>query len=361
MANDNPFDPKYSYGLLRFLDTIPPEKPTNALADWMPPATTPGVSGLLNALSPPSPLASLYSAVASDLLGPSTGLTGSAVSDLLGAPPANPYSLATLTGLLAPPPSPLGPGALSGHFPLTDPPTPFGALYPPPAPAPPVPPKPVAPAVKRKAFFSFHYDDIMRVNVVRNVWKIAHPDNALMRSFYDSSLWESRKLEGDEAVKRLIREGVEYTSAVCVLIGTETWSRRWVRYEIARAIIDGRGLLGVHLNSIRHHQTKTPHTRGLNPLEFMAVGKVQESVLEPARYFPFEKQAFPNGVGGYRWVWNRYGDYTSSVVPPAWLSDPAAGYVTPLSQNASIYDYIADNGHQNIGGWIDGAAQSAGR
>jgi hypothetical protein len=46
MANDNPFDPKYSYGLLRFLDTIPPEKPTNALADWMPPATTPGASGL---------------------------------------------------------------------------------------------------------------------------------------------------------------------------------------------------------------------------------------------------------------------------------------------------------------------------
>ena len=45
-----------------------------------------------------------------------------------------------------------------------------------------------------------HYDDIMRVNVVRNAWKIDHPDNALMRSFYDSSLWESRKLEGDDAV-----------------------------------------------------------------------------------------------------------------------------------------------------------------
>ena len=59
--------------------------------------------------------------------------------------------------------------------------------------------------MKRKAFFSFHYDDIMRVNVVRNAWKIDHPDNALMRSFQDSSLWESRKLEGDDAVKRLIR------------------------------------------------------------------------------------------------------------------------------------------------------------
>jgi hypothetical protein len=137
--------------------------------------------------------------------------------------------------------------------------------------------------VKRKAFFSFHYDDIMRVNVVRNAWKIDHPDNALMRSFQDSSLWESRKLEGDEAIKRLIREGVEYTSAVCVLIGTDTWVRRWVRYEIARAIVDGRGLLGIHLNSIRHHHTKTPHTRGLNPLDFMAVGKEQVGVLSPPR------------------------------------------------------------------------------
>ena len=26
---------------------------------------------------------------------------------------------------------------------------------------------------KRKAFFSFHFDDVMRVNVVRNAWKIA--------------------------------------------------------------------------------------------------------------------------------------------------------------------------------------------
>lgn len=276
---------------------------------------------------------------------------GSALA-LKGASPSNALSAAASDLFPYPPTPPTNPlgllGAASDLFP-------FGSL------APPSPLAPLKPAVKRKAFFSFHYDDIMRVNVVRNVWKIDHPDNALMRSFQDSSLWESRKLEGDDAVKRLIREGVEYTSAVCALIGTETWLRRWVRYEIARAIIDGRGLLGVHLNSIRHHYTKTPHTRGLNPLDFMAVGKVQESVWEPARYYLFEKQAWPNGVGGYRWVWYRYGDYTSSVMRPAWLSDPAAGYVTPLSQNALVYDYIADNGHQNIGSWIDRAAQGAGR
>jgi antiphage defense system Thoeris ThsB-like protein len=91
------------------------------------------------------------------------------------------------------------------------------------------------PTTKRRAFFSFHFDDIMRVNNVRNAWKIDHPDSPLNRSFQDSSLWESRKLGGDDAVKRLIREGVEYTSAVCVLAGSDTWLRRWVRYEIARA------------------------------------------------------------------------------------------------------------------------------
>ena len=35
---------------------------------------------------------------------------------------------------------------------------------------------PFAAAIKRKVFFSFHYDDIMRVNNVRNAWKIDHPD-----------------------------------------------------------------------------------------------------------------------------------------------------------------------------------------
>src|SRR5215510_10675029 len=75
-------------------------------------------------------------------------------------------------------------------------------------------------AIKRKAYFAFHYDDIMRVNNVRNAWKITHPDSPTNRSFQDSSLWESNKLEGEEAIKRLIREGVEYTSAVCVLIGS---------------------------------------------------------------------------------------------------------------------------------------------
>jgi hypothetical protein len=380
---DNPSDLKYGKGLLGFLDGPPAAKPTNALADLR---STPGVSDLFGALSPQSSLSpfslagphpttsnALSSAAVSDLFGamnpPSAANTfGSglgAVADLFASsPPANTFgSLGAVADLFAPtPPSPLGLGALSGHFPWTDPLMPFGVTNPPPPPPKPLaPPKQVAPAVKRRAFFSFHFDDIMRVNVVRNAWKITHPDNALMRSFYDSSLWESKKLEGPEAVKSLIRDGVCNTSAVCVLAGSDTWERRWVRYEIARAIIEGRGLLTVHLNSIRHHVTKTPHTRGYNPLAFMAIGKLQESVWDPVRYFLFERQLVANGGGGRRWEWHRYADYMLQVDLPSWVADPKVGLVTPLSDNSDEYDYIADGGHRNIGSWIDQAARRAGR
>jgi len=219
----------------------------------------------------------------------------------------------------------------------------------------------VPPIVKRKAYFAFHFDDIMRVNVVRNAWKIDRPESPLMRSFYDSSLWERKQIEGDDAVKRLIREGVGYTSAVCVLAGSETWLRRWVKYEIARAVIDERGLLTVHINSIRHHQTLRADPTGTNPLEGMAVGKVQETLLSPVRYYIFERNAVSDGMGGYKWSWDRYKDYTDPVKRPPWLPDCAPDYVMPLNNGSTVYDYVAHNGHKNIGGWIDAAARAAGR
>jgi hypothetical protein len=214
-----------------------------------------------------------------------------------------------------------------------------------------------APPIKRRAFFSFHFDDVMRVNVVRQAWKFSHPE---AHSYTDSSLWENRQLEGKEALKHLIRDGVEYTSAVCVLIGSETWCRPWVRYEIARAIIDERGLLGVHLNGIRHHQRRTADSLGINPLEFMAVGKVQENALAAAKYYLFERWPVWNG-SGYAFAWHRYRDYNSAVKLPSWLRDCPAGYVTPLSECTPLYDFISQEGHKNLGKWIDEAAQRAGR
>ena len=94
---------------------------------------------------------------------------------------------------------------------------------------------------KRRVFFSFHHkQDIWRVNQIRNSWRYRHESEREAEGFYDGSIWERSKGEGDESLKALIREGIKNTSVTCVLAGTYTYQRRWVRYEIARSIVTGQ-------------------------------------------------------------------------------------------------------------------------
>jgi hypothetical protein len=88
---------------------------------------------------------------------------------------------------------------------------------------------------------------------------------------------------------------------------------------------------------------------------------VQETLLSSPRYYLFEKLAKQNALGGWNWEWHRYSDFTDPVKLPKWLSDPAPGYVTELSVGTMLHDYVAHNGHKNIGIWVDQAAQRAGR
>ena len=213
-------------------------------------------------------------------------------------------------------------------------------------------------ATKRRVFFSFRFADIMRVNNVRNAWKITHPDSELNRSFCDSSLWERRAIEGADSVKRLIREGVEHTSVVCVLIGSDTWSRPWVKYEIARTVIDKRGLLGIHLNNLNHHQSRAPHPLGKNPLDFMGVCKRSNG-----SYYLYEKKpvVVDTLTQTGEWQWVPYADYTQPVPLPLYLQAPQVDWVMPLSAGTRVYDFVNAAGHKNIGAWVDLAARDSGR
>lgn len=206
---------------------------------------------------------------------------------------------------------------------------------------------------KRNAFFSFHYDDIMRVNVVRRSGEFKTENKSTGRNiegFYDYSLWESKKRTSDDSLKAMIRDGVDRTSAVCVLVGTNTFKRRWVRYEIARSIIDGRGLLAVHINSIKHHQPPyQPDARGFNPCAAMGVYKANGS-------FYLAELNYKNS----QWTWEKYADYVSSISVPKYMKAPVNTDVMKLSDYTLEYDW-ALNGHSNIGGWIDTAAAAAGR
>jgi len=115
----------------------------------------------------------------------------------------------------------------------------------------------------RKVFFSFHYSrDSWRVSQVRNCNVITSYDKS---PFYDKADWEAIKKDGDQAIKNWIEKQLAGTSVTVVLIGKETASRRWVKYEIQRSIELGKGLIGVDIYKIKnqHGEMDPP---GLNPL-----------------------------------------------------------------------------------------------
>lgn len=117
--------------------------------------------------------------------------------------------------------------------------------------------------MSRRAFFSFHYEhDIWRANVVRNSWVTQDRASA---GFFDSSLWEKAKTNGDRAIRNLIDDGLKNTSVTVVLIGRFTAGREYVKYEIEQSIARGNGLLGVHIYNI-NDSTGATDTMGQNPL-----------------------------------------------------------------------------------------------
>src|SRR5438445_11324683 len=87
--------------------------------------------------------------------------------------------------------------------------------------------------------------------------------------FFDASIWGSAARTGDIAVKRLINSGLEGTSTTCVLIGSQTYVRPWVRYEILKSFKRGNALLAVHINSIAG---KNGLTKRLGPDPLLHVG-----------------------------------------------------------------------------------------
>jgi hypothetical protein len=126
-------------------------------------------------------------------------------------------------------------------------------------------------ARKRRVFFSFHYqNDINRVNIVRNSWRIRPGDDSQPAKWFDHSIWEESKKKGDTALKKLIHTGMHYSSVTCVLAGFDTWRRPWVRFEIAYALAPGNGLLTVYIHGIKRMKTVTC-MKGNNPLDYISL------------------------------------------------------------------------------------------
>jgi len=244
--------------------------------------------------------------------------------------------LSGVLGSFAPPPRPMLPT------------TGLGALT-----ATPIP----VPDVKRKVYFAFDFDDLMRVNNVRQVGKIWPPREVNHpRAFKDRSIWESRNIKNEENLKNLMREAIKYSSVVCALAGTNTWNARWAKYEIARSVIDGKGLFTIHINSINHTITRTADERGISPLHVLGIYRNFNDTL----YLMEKRPAMVGGEPG--WQWHIYDDYLDSLPAlPRYIPSISQGETVPLSKYTAEYDMTYDDGFKQIGAWIESAAIQVGR
>lgn len=195
----------------------------------------------------------------------------------------------------------------------------------------------------RRIYFSFHYErDIVRAMAVRNCNKLLKDESF----FYDSSLDEKARREGDSAVRRLINQGIEGTSVTCVLIGAETYARPWVRYEIATSFEHGNGLFGIYLDSLSNFQGQHD-VRGPNPFDYVAIAGISAS----------------NGYGLIEWrnsSWQRY-EPVPSVGPVGLLADPAGPVAGQVSHLVPAYEWDTQRGAALLALWSERAAVAAGR
>jgi len=191
----------------------------------------------------------------------------------------------------------------------------------------------------RRVFFGFHYQDVIdfRANVVRNHW-MTKPDGDAA-GFFDASIWETAKKTGSTAVKRLINSGLDGTSVTCVLIGSQTYTRPWVRYEIVKSFRKGNSILAVHINSIRGKDQITK-PNGPNPLSYVGVTFSDTGLTATL----WEK------VNG---EWKQYSEIDGSAsYQTGGIASQYQGKGFNLAQWYPEYDWVADDGYNNFAGWV---------
>jgi Cft2 family RNA processing exonuclease len=160
----------------------------------------------------------------------------------------------------------------------------------------------------RKVFFSFHYQrDVRRVVQVRNSW-VVKPDGEA-QPFYDKAEFEEAKKRAG-GIEKWIEKQLKGTSVTVVLFGAETYEREWVRHELKRSYELKKGILAIDIHRIRDPQ-KGSDTQGRNPLDYWFVEK--------------------NGRKVY------------------------------FSEMYKTYDWVNDDGYNNLSSWIEAAAKAAGR
>jgi hypothetical protein len=107
----------------------------------------------------------------------------------------------------------------------------------------------------RRVFFSFHYKrDSIRVSQIRECNTVS--DHFEETPFLTGSEWETIERQGDTAIQNWIDNQMKGCSVVVVLVGLETANRPWVKYEVAKAHRDGKGIVCINMAGMKNMQSQ---------------------------------------------------------------------------------------------------------
>lgn len=120
----------------------------------------------------------------------------------------------------------------------------------------------------RRAFFSFHYKHVWKVNQIRSMTNIIGTSAA---GFQDASLWEATKQQSDKAIKALIDKGLNNTSVTVVCVTNGIANRKYINYEINQSLARGNGLVAVQIHHLKDQYGNTG-SAGAIPSQIAANG-----------------------------------------------------------------------------------------
>lgn len=138
---------------------------------------------------------------------------------------------------------------------------------------------------KPSVFYSFHFDnDVFRVQLIRNMHVLAGKEPV------EPNAWEQIR-KSDQSIQRWIDTNMAEADAVVVLIGKDTYSRPWVKYEIQQAWRTGKPLLGVHIHNL-DSMGKGGCAKGRNPFDHFTYQRNGKPVDAPPAYDPHWLDAY---------------------------------------------------------------------
>ena len=194
----------------------------------------------------------------------------------------------------------------------------------------------------RKVFFSFNWEDARSANQIRDV--LLSRGRCSDAGVVDEKEVKQLKRGTEQEIKDWIKSQMQGSSVTCVLIGKNTDKSAWVKYEIEKSLRQGNGVMGVLIYGLDNNAGKL--------LSNVAVPSVNYSDNDFGKNIKHALMSEGSGYGLTKLVFPQ-------LAVPAALVGLAFASLKP-NDDYKIYDWLEDNGYENLDDWIEQAASQVG-